>query len=335
MKASGRPSAPITLMGYPGDRRPAILGTMYLMADNVVLSGLLFDGPTGPGSANPSPKNPTAEGILVWLEGRNLELNASEVSGGRSQGIFATEAENARITGNYIHDNGDFTNPAVANLDHGIYFASGSGLVANNLFEHNYAFGVHLYPSPHDVLVAHNTIVDHGRAGVIIAGEPGKTPPAGNRVVNNIVAGNAMKGVVRYGPVGRGNIVQRNLSWDNGAGGSATGLELVNNFEADPLFAGPSDYHLLDTSPALDAGETTCSLGIDHDGSARPLGDAPDIGAFEGPKAAPLRYPPPTIAARQGSRARPRCLARSFGLWSARSRPRCRGSVGFPPAPCS
>lgn len=98
--------------------------------------------------------NPKGEQVQVWLQGANLELNTSEVrDNAYHAGIYAYKATNARILRDYVHDNGDRTQPNQANLDHGIYFDSGSGLVANNVIEHNYAHGVQLYPSPHDVSV--------------------------------------------------------------------------------------------------------------------------------------------------------------------------------------
>lgn len=51
--------------------------------------------------------------------------------------------------------------------------------------------------------------------------------------------------------------------------------------EGDPAFASDG-YHLTQTSAAIDAGITT-PVNDDVDGSARPLGDAPDIGAVESP----------------------------------------------------
>jgi len=48
----------------------------------------------------------------------------------------------------------------------------------------------------------------------------------------------------------------------------------------DPLFAGRSDYHLLATSPAIDAG-TAVDLQTDIEGTTRPQGGGYDIGAYE------------------------------------------------------
>lgn len=238
ISASGAPADHITIMGVPGEAPPRILGSTYVKAHDVTLSGLFFDGPTGPGSSSPSTStNPDGEGILVWLEGRGLELTDSDVSHGRAQGVFLTNAEDARVTDNHIHGNGNFANPAVANLDHGLYFESGSGLVARNVIDHNLAYGVQLYPSAHDVLVAGNVMFGHGRGGIIIGGVPDKPLPANNRVVGNVLARNAWRGIGSYGPLGVSNVVEGNLSWANGEGGETTGLSLGDNFSADAGFA--------------------------------------------------------------------------------------------------
>jgi hypothetical protein len=53
--------------------------------------------------------------------------------------------------------------------------------------------------------------------------------------------------------------------------------------EGDPLFVDPAgrDYHLLETSPAVDAGSAAQAPDFDFDYVARPYGPAHDIGAFE------------------------------------------------------
>ena len=60
-----------------------------------------------------------------------------------------------------------------------------------------------------------------------------------------------------------------------------------HNQSGNPLFAGPSDFHLLPGSPAIDAGVNDPADGpTDLDGHARIQGTAPDLGAYE---AMPIR----------------------------------------------
>lgn len=61
---------------------------------------------------------------------------------------------------------------------------------------------------------------------------------------------------------------------------------IANNISAAPMFvnAGGSDYHLLPGSPAVDAARATGDFPMatpDLDGTSRPQGGAPDVGAFE------------------------------------------------------
>jgi len=270
-------------MGYPGEReKPTILGMFALSGDYITASRLLFDGP---GGVFPDGKKV----IPVWIDGDNVELNQSVVRNAQTGGIYLENAVNARLIGNRIHDNGDFANPAQANLDHGIYFGSGSGLIANNIIEHNYAFGVQLYPSARDVRVEHNTIVKNGRAGVIIASEPGQAQPlsANNRVVNNIIASNTQNAVTSYGTIGPGNIVENNIFWANGTAGSTAGLTMRGNIGKDPRFTGAADYRLLSTSPAIDTALSAYTQPNDFALTPRPQRGASDIGAYERPTTAP------------------------------------------------
>ena len=55
---------------------------------------------------------------------------------------------------------------------------------------------------------------------------------------------------------------------------------LEGNLEADPLFAGEGDYHILDGSPCIDAG-TDVGVTEDMDGDPRPQGYGFDIGSDE------------------------------------------------------
>jgi parallel beta-helix repeat protein len=284
MTVSGTPSAPITLKGYPGEAIPTILGFFPIDGEYIVISGLLFDGPTGQIPGNPDPE--TAQ---ISIFSRNVEINRCEVRNSLGHaGIYLQNAFNTRLIGNYIHDNGRFGDPTTAYQDHGIYFASGSGLIANNIIERNWSYGIQLYPSASEVVVQQNTIIKNVQAGIIIADDPddpGNAPPANNRIVNNIVAYNEQNSIISWRlPCGGNNVVQKNLVWGNGNGnlGNNTDcLTLVNNIQADPLFVGAFNYHLQYASPAINAADNPFTQPDDYDGIARPQGFASDIGAFE------------------------------------------------------
>jgi len=280
METSGRAFSRITLQGYPGEAKPVILGQLAIVGDYNTLAGLVFDGPAGVIDGR--------QQITVWVEGDHSIVSRNEVRENDSQGIYIETAEDVKIVGNYIHGNGNVADPAVANLDHGIYFASGSGLIADNVIKHNYAFGVHLYPSPHDVLVEHNTIVGHGKAGVIVGAEPGAPAPKNNRIVNNIIASNSENAVTSHGPIGTGNKVQSNVFWANGTGGATKGLTISGTIASNPLFTSSTNYTPQGLSPAIDAALAPYSQSTDYAGTPRPQRTAPDIGAYERPAWAPV-----------------------------------------------
>ena len=272
--ASGTSTAPITLRGYPGEPRPVILGMFRMTGNYQRVTGFVFDGPTG-NVGNTS--TPTGEDCEIWISGSNNELSYSEVRDSLwHAGIFLSSAENVRIVGNYIHDNGDFNDPGQVNQSHGIYWSSGSGLIANNVIDHNVAFGIHLYKAPHNVTMANNTITRHGRAGILFA-----TDTRDSLAVNNVVTHNQI-GIYTYSLAGLGNAAVNNLTWGNTQSNvNVTGVSVTDNLVADPKYVGAGDYRLQAGSPAVDRGAAAFAPGHDILGVARPRGLGPDLGAYE------------------------------------------------------
>ena len=294
VESGGAPGAPITITGAPGEPRPRVLGHVEVSADHVRLSRIDFDGPTGPVKPR-VPDNPKGEQVLVAIEGDDVEIVDSIVRGGRwHAGIYLSDAERARVVGNCIEDNGD-RDPAVAefqaNLSHGIYWSSGSGLIANNLIAGNVARGVQLYESPHDVTVAHNTIVGNGRAGIQFGADT-----ADSVAVGNVVAFNGDTGVRTASLDGSGNRARENLAWANAGGdfeADDDGLELEGNLVADPRFVDPpADWRPGPASPALDRVPGAPPLPRDIAGLSRPQGRGSDLGAYERPTSGERRSRP-------------------------------------------
>jgi len=279
--SAGTAGAPVTFRGNPAAPMPQILGHARVDASYQRLNYLLFDGPTGPVKA-PTADNPDGEQVQVSIYGtavNGVEISDSEIrNSGWHAGIYASTANDVRITGNYIHDNGDFADPVQANASHGIYFSSGSGLIANNVIEHNVARGIQLYTNPHDLLIANNTVVANGKSGIQFG-----TETTNSIAVNNLVAYNGEYGIRSASLTGTGNVVQRNLVWGNrvaNLGPPAPGLDVSDNLEAAPRFAGDS-WKLAPGSPGVDDGLAEPALGQDLRGAPRPQGAGPDIGAYE------------------------------------------------------
>jgi hypothetical protein len=200
-----------------------------------------------------------------------------------------------RLIADYIHDNGDFGDATQQNLDQGIYFAAGSGLIANNIIEHNVAYGIQLYPHPIGSETVQNTVVDNGESGILIGSDGSAPAPSENQVLDNISAGNGW-GAPAYGygirsgsdhALGSADVVDMNLVFGNATApldDPVGGLELGRTLLADPLFlgrsgGGPAAYRTSPVSPAVD-GAAGDMQPQDYAGAPRGP-DAADIGAYE------------------------------------------------------
>ena len=280
MSRPGAAAAPITFRGAPGETMPRILGFFKITAGYQRFSYMLFDGPTGPVKA-PTTYNPTGEEVQVSIIGsavNGIEISHSEIRNSDwHAGVFLSGANDAQILNNYIHGNGDETDPGQENQSHGIYWSSGSGLIANNVIEHNLARGVQLYKNPTQVTIANNTIVKNGKAGIQF-GEA----TSNSLAVNNLVAYNDW-GIRTADLSGSGNVAQNNVVWGNRSGNLALtdGLALSANRTVDAQFVGSTDYRLKSGSPAIDTAATAHAPARDFRLSARPVGAGPDLGAYE------------------------------------------------------
>jgi parallel beta-helix repeat protein len=116
------------------------------------------------------------------------------------------------------------------------------------------------------------------------------------RIVNNTVVDNdltpspdpwIMVTDHKDGTPSSGVIVRNNISTDYSFSGGVTedhNIEITMN-QTSTYFVNPSggigDYHLIVTSPAIDAGSAVSAPNIDKDGIARPQDSGFDIGAYE------------------------------------------------------
>jgi hypothetical protein len=226
LSRSGSAAAPIVFVGEPARPRPRVMGQLRIEGDHVQVHGVLVDGPTGP-VADRTSDNPGGEDLELWIRGSQTVLEDSEVRDSRwHAGVYVSDgASGVRVARNHIHHNGDFGEPDQANLDHGVYWDSGSGVVADNLIDHNLAYGVTLYPLAADVLVTRNTITGHGKGGVLVSEDSQR-----NSIVDNVIARNRL-GINTWDLRGEGNVARGNRMWGNWEGSlsSADGLALRNN----------------------------------------------------------------------------------------------------------
>ena len=210
------------------------------------------------------------DGIAVSGTGNRVEHNV--VRNIYRQGILLhTDAANATIIGNDVRDVGQ----AGSNQDHGIYVQGNGHLVIDNVFANMHGgYGIHVYPSSSNVTIAQNTVINsQTRSGILIDTSGGNIT-----VVNNILVGNTDYGILNRQCALGGCLVDHNLAWNNGLG--ATSGPASNTLQTDPQFI-DSNYHLASTSPAVNTARPDYSYSPDHDGTPRPQGNAPDIGAYE------------------------------------------------------
>jgi hypothetical protein len=170
---------------------------------------------------------------------------------------------------------------------------NGRVLIANNLCIRNGGRGINLYESDH-IDVYHNTLVENGtRPGVHSELEIGRV--ADCRVFNNIFASAA-----DHRPITGYQSKAVTLSHNLFSGDRISDFPLgAKNLSTAPTFVAPlpplaktaaavgfdpavHDYRLAAGSVGLAAGSPAHALALDITGAARPAGQAPDLGAYQG-----------------------------------------------------
>ena len=300
-------SQPVIVAAYSGETvilQPLVGASRVLHFQNshqyIVIDGLILDG-----------INIVDEVVKITYgsdpatSAHHIRIQNSEIKNGPVNAILVggNTGYNEFIN-NKVHDNG------TTDFEHGIYVANNNNLIEGSEFYRNSGWGIHLFGGgPSYNIVRNNRVHDNARVG-------NRGPGIGiygwgNLVYNNVVWGNA-EGIQLdgggdnelYNNTIYGNnsargchcgialgstsntIVKNNIVYQND--GSAisgdSGLVQSNNLiDIDPHFlnAAALDFHLLSTSPAIDAGATVASVMTDADGVSRPQGQAHDIGAYE------------------------------------------------------
>jgi hypothetical protein len=202
----------------------------------------------------------------------------------------------AGITGNVVHDIGQDASCSI----HGIYLAT-SGVIKNNLL-HSIGWGaIHLWKDNRNIQVANNTVFNSLYGIVYGTGDQAHSASPADYidVSNNIIYDNTI-GIRNgdLGTLGTHNTFTNNLVFNN-ATNWYTSTPHTGDVVANPQFVnyirtGGGDYRLEKTSPAIDKGAPGSAPPIDLDGTPRPQGNGPDIGAFEFLVARPAPAPSPT-----------------------------------------
>ena len=219
-------------------------------------------------------------------------IGGADGVGGAGIMIGDTSKHDNNVLQNVIYNIGNF-NVNWASI-HNIYYENKYGLIANNISFRSQGCGIQLWHNAGHLVIANNTIFNNQLCGIVIGADD--TPVGAvddyNLTVNNIVVYNgnlgAHYGIVEIGHTGTHNQYLNNLVWENVPGNFLllNGVVDKNTITADPGFVnyqpgGTGNYHLLPTSPAVNAGTTDGAPMTDFDDGPRPIGPAWDIGAYE------------------------------------------------------
>jgi len=296
-------------------------GWVVLGADDAVLDGFTIingkpstvgDSTTGAGvhckSTSPTIVNNVIKGnepAGVYCNKSSATIMNNTISDNKEAGIYIDNGSSLKIKGNTIYNNkmagigtGDLPASQVEirnNIIHnngraGIDVAAATGTIHNNIIYENNEAGVRCVITPVEVI--NNTIVANRLSG-ILEQDPSVTP----LIKNNIIANNGDTGIRSAGKGYSYNLLFSNNHTEDcnpvylwcvrrqfGSYENEESYLESHNIIADPMFVDGAghDYHLLFSSPAIDAGDPDSKYNdVNFDPS---LGeDLNDMGAYGGP----------------------------------------------------
>ena len=233
-------------------------------------------------------------GIYCWNSSPTIVGNTitGNRAGGEGGGIRCSNSSptiaNNNITDNEAGDGGGIychnsspiivSNTITKNRAHyrgAIYCDESSASIVNNVIAGNKG-GIYCINST--ATITSNTIVDNSDSGIFCAYNSTLD------IVNTILWNDASEEISLIN-------ASVSVSYSNVQGGYPG----VGNIDEYPRFVGIDDYNLSDYSPCIGAGMMTQDMpDTDIEGNPRPnpTGSAPDIGAYESNRSAPLPPPP-------------------------------------------
>lgn len=169
----------------------------------------------------------------------------------------------------------------------GLYLITSDALLLNNVIADNRAGreGGGVYVLSSSPLLLHSTIARNGDAGLYVTGDVSATSNV--TLTNSILVGHRVGiTVTGYNTITLGATLWGAGEWANVSEWEGVGTIVIRgpSYRGLPCFAAPGagDYHLSMASAAVDRGVDT-GIFTDIDGDARPIGEAPDLGADECP----------------------------------------------------
>ncbi|MFI5959918.1 right-handed parallel beta-helix repeat-containing protein [Cryptosporangium sp. NPDC051539] len=230
----------------------------------------------------------------------NAAADDGDIEAAANEGLTLYRAKNFRISGNVVHEN----------YEEGIDVKNST---ADGTIEYNSVYannGPNIYvDGANDIQVFNNDVYDAKgptKSGIGLAVESGGSA-RGVQIFNNLLHGNPGGGVdfwigtytdvqiynntiyqngraairLQSGNVSN-SVAVNNIIWGNPLN-DVTGIAMSSNLTSDPEFVdlNAGDVRLKESSPAIDAANAAKAPKFDFTGAARPVGSAPDLGAYE------------------------------------------------------
>lgn len=247
IERGGTDGAPLTISSAPGERA-TVRGKFEVAgsAHDVVVANLNLDG-----------RNDVEARVSPIVNGDRIRFTGNEVTNEHTAICFGIGhhdygiAEDVVIDHNRIHDCGRLPR---TNLDHGIYVvAARRTIIRANYIYGNADRGIQLYPDAQGSLIELN-VIDGNGVGIIFSGND-RYASSNNHVRRNVIANSKARHNVESsypGPLGHGNVVERNCLWQGRSGnvGEREGFTAEDNVVADPMYvdAEGEDFRLRDES---------------------------------------------------------------------------------------
>jgi parallel beta-helix repeat protein len=300
---SGMPRAGVRSVGFPEDFAEFVTIRNVQATNNGVwgiftghVDDLVIESNRTSGSIDEhgiyvsnSGDRPVIRNNVSW----NNRSNGIHMNGDLSQGGDGIISD-ALVSGNVIHGNGVGGGSGI-NMD-GVQ----DSRIENNLLYNNRASGISLYSidgaeGSTGNEVVNNTVFQAANGRWALNIQDGST---GNTVRNNILLHPGSRGAIDVstsslpGLISDYNVVTDRFTITTPTSGtnhtltswrSATGQDLhsIVSTAAQLFLNTTSDFHLLATAPAVNAGTSTQAPPADLDGQPRPFGGAFDVGAYE------------------------------------------------------
>jgi len=224
----------------------------------------------------------------IKMNGNYNTVRNCWVHNNKAMGVAMHNQKGGVIENNLIEFNGDHVQ-----FDHGVYASGDSLTFRGNVIRHNASYGLHLYSSIKNSVVANNLVYGQVRDRGIIVSCPeggGKNVIVNNTVVENhpltiwngdgeIVVNNIL---VSDSEVFSFNDDTKNVLIDYNLCMPGSDRQGPHGISGDPRFvdAGKGVFWLRKDSPAIGKGSPEHAPGMDFWGRPRSKDQAPDLGAL-------------------------------------------------------